>query len=191
MSTKSLSWFVVSLILGVTACNYTDGQCYLREDVEGSDGAGGGVIAPPAGGFGDVPPKPQGAGEPQSFDCNAIGAYSPSLFKFKTTLVDDGEGVAGGAQQAATSLDFLDGRQTPPQAWACPLTVELPIRTSTRGVISPSKAADMSAEAATLASSLVMHSRDSWIPASFCLNFKPVMKKTMAALYPGCGARVF
>jgi hypothetical protein len=58
-------------------------------------------------------------------------------------------------------------------------------------VISPSKAADMSAEAATLASSLVMHSRDSWLPASFCINFKPVMQKTMAALYPGCGARVF
>lgn len=191
MSTKISLSFVVSMMLSVTACNYTDGQCYLREDIEGSDGAGGGVIAPGTGGFGDAPPKPLGAGEPQPFDCNAIGAYSPSQFKFKTTVPDDGEGLGGGAQQAATSLDFIDGRQTPPQAWSCSLTVELPIRTSTRGVISPSKAADMSAESATLASGILMHSRDSWLPASFCIKFKEGMQKTMAALYPGCGARVF
>lgn len=94
--------FVVSVMLGVTACNYTDGQCYLREDVEGSDGAGGGVITTGTGGFGDVPRKPLAAGDPQSFDCNAIGAYSPSQFKFTTTVPDDGEGLGGGAQQAIT-----------------------------------------------------------------------------------------
>lgn len=47
----------------VAACNYDTGECYLR----GQDGAGvgGGAITPTgAGGFGDVPPEPQGAPAP-------------------------------------------------------------------------------------------------------------------------------
>lgn len=191
--TKTILWVALLAILGDTACNYTDGPCYRREDIEGpgSDGVGGGTIVPGSGGFGDVSPEPQSDSDPESFECNAIGGYSASLFKFKTTVPDDGEGLGGGAQQASTSLNFVDGRQDPPQSWSCSLTVELPIRTSTRGVISASKAAEMSAEAATVASGLVMHSRDSWLPASFCIKFKEGMQKTMAALYPGCGARVF
>lgn len=46
--------------LGLAACNYDAGECWVRG--EGLEGAGGGIIAPPgAGGFGDVPPQPQSA----------------------------------------------------------------------------------------------------------------------------------
>lgn len=70
---KRLSWIVVLGILGFTACNYTDGQCYRREDIEGTgpDGAGGGPIVPNWGGYGDVPPDPQDSTEPEPVDCNA------------------------------------------------------------------------------------------------------------------------
>ncbi len=51
------------LFLGLTACNYDAGECYLR--AEGGQGAGGAIITPAgAGGFGDVPPEPQGATDP-------------------------------------------------------------------------------------------------------------------------------
>jgi hypothetical protein len=51
------------LFLGLTACNYDAGECYVRG--EEGDGVGGGVITPGgAGGFGAVPPEPQGAPSP-------------------------------------------------------------------------------------------------------------------------------
>jgi hypothetical protein len=60
-------------IWGFTACNYTEGPCYRREDIEGpgSDGAGGGPIVPGWGGYGDVPPEQQSTTEPEQVDCNA------------------------------------------------------------------------------------------------------------------------
>lgn len=63
----------VTAILEVAACNYTEGECYRREDIEGtgSDGAGGGTIVPGWGGYGDVPPEPQNTTEPEPVDCNA------------------------------------------------------------------------------------------------------------------------
>ena len=62
----------VTALLDFAACNYTDGQCYRREDIEGtgSDGAGGGTIVPGWGGYGDVPPEPQDTTDPQPVDCN-------------------------------------------------------------------------------------------------------------------------
>lgn len=57
----------------VAACNYTDGTCYPRGEGGGAtDGAGGGVIVPGTGGFGDVPPKPQGAGDNGADPCNVV-----------------------------------------------------------------------------------------------------------------------
>jgi hypothetical protein len=55
---------LVLLVCGfVAACNYDTGECYLRGE-EGA-GAGGGAIIPTGyGGFGDVPPKPQGGPAP-------------------------------------------------------------------------------------------------------------------------------
>lgn len=69
---KAILWLALLAILGFTACNYTDGPCYRREDIEGngSNGAGGGPIVPGQGGYGDVPPEPQDATDPPPVDCN-------------------------------------------------------------------------------------------------------------------------
>lgn len=70
-SMKGILWIALSAILGFTACNYTDGPCYRREDIEGpgSDGVGGGPIVPGWGGYGDVPPDPQEGTDPP-LNCN-------------------------------------------------------------------------------------------------------------------------
>jgi len=56
----------------LTACNYTEGQCWIDGESAGSVGAGGGPLVPGWGGFGDVPPEPQGAGDPPPPDCNIV-----------------------------------------------------------------------------------------------------------------------
>jgi hypothetical protein len=117
-----------------------------------------------------------------------VGKFSASLFKFATTIPDDGEGKAGGWQSATATLHFEDARSTPP-AWTRPVTVQLPIRSEKRGYISPSKAAEMSAEVATITSMALMGSRDKWIPSLFCSKFKTGMVKVFDVLYPGSGGR--
>lgn len=53
------------LICGfVAACNYDTGECYLRD--EGGQGSGGVIVPTGAGGFGDVPPEPQDAADPEA-----------------------------------------------------------------------------------------------------------------------------
>lgn len=92
---------VVAAFLGFAACNYTEGQCYRREDIEGSgtDGVGGGPIVPGWGGFGDAPPEPQDATDPPPLDCN------------KTEQPDTGEGTtnsgSGEPDTTTATPDFL------------------------------------------------------------------------------------
>jgi hypothetical protein len=63
---------VIVAVFALAACNMTVGECWIEgQDGQGS-GAGGGVIVPSQGGYGDVPPEPQGAGEPQPPDCNIV-----------------------------------------------------------------------------------------------------------------------
>lgn len=69
----------VAAMLDIAACNYTEGECYPREDIEGtgSDGAGGGPILPGWGGYGDAPPEPQDATEPPPLNCNKTEQPDP------------------------------------------------------------------------------------------------------------------
>lgn len=57
----------------VAGCNYDTGECYYRGQGAASPGTGGDIILPNgAGGFGDIPPEPQGStSEPPPPDCNA------------------------------------------------------------------------------------------------------------------------
>lgn len=48
----------------------------------------------------------------------------------------------------------------------------------------------MSADVATMTSMALMGSRESWLPALFCGQFKTGMLKVFEVLYPGSGARV-
>src|SRR4051812_30442608 len=75
-----------------------------------------------------------------------IGGFSPSLFAFTTVVADDKEGVAGGWQEAFTTLKFKDLPGTPnPRSWQCRIRVEMPIRSESNGIILPEYAAQISA----------------------------------------------
>ncbi len=187
---KIRTWIPITLTLLLGACTYTDGQCWLRSDENGGPGAGGGVIVPPHGGGdnGEVTPAPQGAGDSTPPDCVGIGTYSSSLFKFVTTVADDGEDAAGGYQEAtASSVKFVDGRQEPPAAWTCKVWVGMPIRTVKFGTISPEKAAEIAADVLTAAASPTMHNRDSWVPGLFCSQLGTGMVAAFGSLYKGLG----
>ena len=67
-------------IHSLIACNYTDGPCYRREDVEGggANGAGGGPIVPGTGGFEDTPPpRPQSTTDPRPVACEETEQPDP------------------------------------------------------------------------------------------------------------------
>ncbi len=73
----------------VAACNYDTGECYLRGEEGG--GAGGGAIIPTGyGGFGDVPPKPQGDPAPvdpclQKAECTVTWKADSAVCKDRGT----------------------------------------------------------------------------------------------------------
>jgi hypothetical protein len=182
-------------LLGITACNYTVGECWpVGQEGGSSEGvtAGGGVILPTgpsgAGGFGDQPPKePQNARDPkQEIKCNSdededaetetetptetetetpigcnaegtvsdgttfnvcsgtctapcagVNGYSASIFKFVTTVPDDGTGDGGGWQEAKVILKMNRWTGLLPESWSCPqLTFGAPLRNKKQGKIS-------------------------------------------------------
>ena len=199
-------------------CNWTDGQCWYRG--EGGDfGTGVGVggsfgvsVGAGVGGRGDhadprseeeprVPPAcNEGEGEgaerpkvdaPDIPDAPQAGKFAASLFKFKTTVADDGSDKGGGEQQADTVLTFMDWRGLVPKFWTCNITVRMALRTELRGTISAEKAADITAKVATRASADVMHTQPEWLPALFCSRFRDRMTEIFktAPDYKGYGGR--
>jgi hypothetical protein len=67
-------WIATSAAIGISACNYSEGDCYLRGESE-SAGVGGGVIIPGGvGGFGDTPPP---GGDTGASACNAPDEQPP------------------------------------------------------------------------------------------------------------------
>jgi hypothetical protein len=65
---------VAAVVLGsFAACNYTDGECFPREELYETSGAGGGVIVPTGvGGFGAVPYETQDATDTPPPECNIV-----------------------------------------------------------------------------------------------------------------------
>ena len=64
MNARDLPWILVAILSIVTACNYTDGPCWRRDQggIDGPGGVGGSVGGPGGvGGYGDTPPDPRGA----------------------------------------------------------------------------------------------------------------------------------
>lgn len=67
---RKLLWIAGLAMLVLVTCNYDEGACWIDGQGDGAVGAGGGPILPPgAGGFGDVPPEPQGATD-ATVDCD-------------------------------------------------------------------------------------------------------------------------
>jgi hypothetical protein len=139
-----------------------------------------------------APPARQPAAQTGSTDRRpspAIGSFSASLFKFKTTVEDDGTDKGGGEQQASATLAFVDVRHDPPPAWICNVTIKMPLRTAKYGKISASQAAEISTKVTTKASSAVIHTRDSWQPTLFCKEFQDKMNDIFYYEYSGLGGR--
>lgn len=74
-SVRLLFCIAATASLNVMACNYTEGECYPRDQVIETGGVGGGPIIPTGvGGFGNVPRQPQdatGDAPRHSLECNA------------------------------------------------------------------------------------------------------------------------
>jgi hypothetical protein len=101
-----------------------------------------------------------------------IGGFSPSLFRFNTEIADDGTGAAGGWQTAYAVLKFHGIRR----GLECPVKVGMPIRSSVHGRISQALAADVSAEVATLSSSVTRRLRPRWLGEDFCIAWRENME---------------
>jgi hypothetical protein len=191
-------WIAAVALACLSGCNYSVGECWIKG--EGSAGAGSGSSTgsgnpvPPGGGDnGAEPPKrPQDVppGSTPEPICNAIGSYDASLFRFKTIVADDGNDKGGGYQAASANVKFVDGRQDLPVGWSCAVTVQMPLRTKAYGKISPDDAAEMTADVLTLASSVTMHSRSSWIPSLFCIKLAENMIPIFEERYKGVGPRI-
>lgn len=221
-------WIAMIVTVNLIACNYTEGECYPRGQGGGNAGVGGSIIVPDgAGGFGDVPPEPQGATDTPP-DCNivpesacdatggagggtaadgetyaycsdacmakcsagGVNGFSPTLFKFATTVPDDGTGEAGGWQVASASLKFVRWTSVLPEPWACPVTIGMPLRTSVNGTVSPGYAATIAAGVATQASSSLMKISPDLPSGVFCSKLKPAMQSLLNVQYPTIGAKM-
>ena len=120
----------------------------------------------------------------------AIPPPNASLFRFVSTIPDDGTDVAGGWQEASAMLVFIDTRQPVPATWTCFVTIGMPIRAAAYGHISPVKAANYTANVATAASVILMYSQPRWVPAAYCAKYGPAMKKEFDRQFPRLGATV-
>ncbi len=104
-------------------------------------------------------------------------AFDASNFHFGAVVPDDGHDPSGGSQRATATLSFWDGRQgLLGQSWTCLISVWLPLRLN-YVVITPSRAAEMTAPVADAASETVMHSQPKWpLPVLFCKQFAAKME---------------
>ena len=74
---RTRGYLGIAAVLGscFMACNYTDGECFPREELYETAGVGGGPIVPTGvgvGGYGSVPFEPQNVDPDQEPVCNII-----------------------------------------------------------------------------------------------------------------------
>lgn len=190
----------VTVILGCS--EVVPGTCY-ENPAGGAGGAGSmpigaGVGASASGDYATEPPKgplEHGDGDTYSFciednpcvsRCPTVAGvhhFSPNIFKFVTTIPDDGSSEPGGWQKASVSLSFNRWVGVLPESWTCPqITIGMPLRNKDQGTISAEMAASVSAELATEVSGVVM--TDDIPQGIFCHKFKEEMTRRI-------GKRVF
>ncbi|MDI1451249.1 hypothetical protein [Polyangium sp. 6x1] len=120
-----------------------------------------------------------------------IGGVSPASFPFITIVADGGTDQAGGWQAAGATLSFADRRSIFfSNSWSCQVFVWMPIRHAVHGAITPEKAAQVTAVAASGASTVVMHRRPHWYRASFCADFASELETQLDTQMKGLGAQV-
>jgi hypothetical protein len=113
--------------------------------------------------------------------------FSPSEFKFRTTVKDDGQGNGGGWQVAKPNLDFGEIIwPTVINLWHCAFNIEMPLRTEFMGKISATRAANLSVE---ITESVASH-MDYKLPSGiFCTKFIGDVDAAFKSKYPRLGAK--
>ena len=130
---------------------------------------------------------------PCAAKCSVKGGptgFSTSIFMFATTVADDGKGDAAGWQVATATLKFDRWISLLPEAWACQVTIGMPVRAEAYGKISPQQAAIITTEVANNASEFVMHNPEGLPPGIFCSKFKPTMQLLFDGQYKLLGAKM-
>jgi hypothetical protein len=119
------------------------------------------------------------------------GTFTPSIFKFVTTLPDDGKDKGGGWQVAHTTLTFDRWTGLLPESWTCDIAFGIPVRTKTYGVISPAYASVVAADVANQATSYLMHNPNEIPPGAFCALLPGAMNQMLLsdAVYKRLGAQ--
>ena len=121
----------------------------------------------------------------------AIGTFTPSIFKFVTTIPDDGQDDAGGWQVARPTLSFKRWTRLLPETWTCDIAFGIPLRTQVYGIISPEYASSVAADIANQATFYLMHHPDEISPAAFCILLPGAMTQALKnPVYKSLGARV-
>lgn len=202
MARNAVLW-VAAGILSFTACNYTDGP-------------GGGPIVPGREGYGDAsPPSATDLRASNSGSCSdgpatvtagtyaycsgqcgskcpagGVNGFSPSVFKFTTTIPDDGTDKGGGWQEATGTLNFYRFTSWRPEEWNCTFTVGMPLRTALAGTISATYAATVTADVATKSAANTAKLKPDLPSGIFCYTMKVEMRSIFANFYVFLGASV-
>lgn len=120
-----------------------------------------------------------------------VNGFSSAVFKFTTTVPDDGSGEAGGWQVAAATLKFVRWITLVRETWTCSITVGMPLRTVATGTISAANAATITAGVATQASKTVMGIKPPLPAGIYCLKLKSEMASLFASpQYKPFGAKM-
>ncbi|XXX73307.1 hypothetical protein WMF30_37235 [Sorangium sp. So ce134] len=105
-----------------------------------------------------------------------VNGFSPTIFKFVTTIADNGTGPSGGWQEASVRLKIKRWVEVYPEFWECPqMTFGMPLRNRAQGQISADEAARVSAEVATNASRKVMRANPTIPQGIYCARLKDEM----------------
>ncbi|WP_437931586.1 hypothetical protein WMF37_20770 [Sorangium sp. So ce291] len=113
--------------------------------------------------------------------------FEPSNFPFATTVKDDGQGSAGGYQQAKANLKFEHRFPGGTTEWYCAITIKMPLRTELMGKIDPLRAANLSEEITEEVGQLMDYNLP---PGIFCKTFATRVDAAFKLKYKGLGASV-
>ena len=140
-----------------------------------------GIGAQTYGDINSLPAKPQAPAGPGVF----IPIHVAADFPFVTIVKDDGQGPAGGWQEAKANLPFKKFGFMKMSTWYCTLTIGVPIRHSIVGYISPAAAATMSATVTNSVAGAMAAGTDFDLPQGiFCDRFRTGVKAAFPAMYP-------
>lgn len=129
--------YIVSTHLLAVSCTLLTASCVLSPESS--------TETRPDEAQSSLDPEPIGQAEQEVVG----GRYAPEDFQFVVTVKDDGKDSAGGWQVATNASTFVVRVSgSPTYRWECRPRVQMPLRTETKGPVSPARAAKISADIA-------------------------------------------